>query len=59
MKLDFDDSEFSETDVSSNTDFGVQGNDALLLDVGDNKSGVGDNGYIRDYFSVGKRGQVR
>jgi len=46
--LDSNDSEFSETDVSINVDFGAQEYDALLLDVGD-KSSVGDNVYVNNY----------
>jgi hypothetical protein len=45
--IDSDDSEFSDTDESSDTDFGEQEVDALLLDVGDN-SGVGDIAYVND-----------
>jgi len=37
--LDSNNSEFSDTDVSSNTDFGAQEYDAFLLVIGD-KSGV-------------------
>jgi hypothetical protein len=47
--LDSNDSEFSETNASSNSDFGVQEYDAFLLDFGD-KSGVGDNAYVNNYL---------
>jgi hypothetical protein len=42
--LDSDDSEFSDTDGSSDSDFGEQEDDALLLDFGDD-SGVGGTAY--------------
>jgi hypothetical protein len=44
--IDSDDREFSDTDVSSDTDFGEQEDDALLVD-GDN-SGVGDTANVND-----------
>jgi hypothetical protein len=47
--LDSDDSEFLDTDDSSDTDFSVQEDGALLLDFGDN-SGVGDTAYVSDNF---------
>jgi len=43
--LDSDDSEFLDTDESSDTDFGEQEDDAFLLDIGDNIS-VGHTAYI-------------
>ena len=45
--LDSDSSKFSDTDESSDTDFGEIEGDALLLDVGDN-CGVGDTAYVND-----------
>jgi len=45
--LTSDDSEFSDTDDSSDTDFGEQEDDALLPDFDDN-SGVGDTAYVND-----------
>jgi hypothetical protein len=45
--LESDDSEFSDTDDTSVSDFGEQEDDALLLDFGDN-SGVGGIAYVSD-----------
>jgi hypothetical protein len=45
--LGSDGSEFLDTDDSSDSDFGEQDDDALLLDFGDN-SGVGDTAYESD-----------
>lgn len=47
--LDSDDSEFLDTYISSNTDFGAQEYDAFLLDVGD-KNGVGDDAYVTNFL---------
>ena len=49
--LDSDDSEFLDTDESSDTDFIEQENDAVLLDTGDNSvmvdtACVSDNGFL-------------
>jgi hypothetical protein len=44
--IDSDDCEFSDTDESSDTDFGEQEHDALLGDV--DNSGVGDTTYVND-----------
>jgi hypothetical protein len=45
--LDSDDSEFSDTDDNSDSDFGEQEDDALLLDFDDN-SGMGDTANVSD-----------
>ena len=51
--LTSDDSEFSDTDDSSDTDFGEQEDDTLLPDFDDN-SGVGDTAYVNDNIFCGR-----